>query len=665
VSEQRDAAKGGHVINITFRQIECLRCHAMRVATQPCPDCGIKPDPREADPVLQRRSALVADVMSALDRPATTIADLELGEAMHEAAALPGRVLDALAKVSPKTPDAQDLIAAVVRIRQLADWASHDALRPWTNHKRAFGGALQLIDVSVRGFLRAFEARTPREAQLLARAAQCDLDSAAAAAAEIGDRIDAMAAITDVDRHNWLDALSEVALGVKFGMSGEPLLSVASAAESEIAEVTGVAQVSPGTAIAASLAIVPARALYDFDNSKAIAGECLSILRAEPDRFRAVASSASWRAGETQTQQVALDAVDTLLIVLDAEQLSSRQVVRSLLQHVQDVVEGPVRHLTATLLAVATGEPYDALVRNYPTQSLARVAQGSAATFAAGFDAAIRNASAHLDFEVDEQQDEIVLSVRKDPRRMTAEVFGDALLRVAESVNAAALAIVVAADEMGIDIPTPDVASLGVVADAMPRAMLRLLGWEDVGVVIEDAGVAVTARGALPALIPTAGALLVSLPDRIADLEFTVEASGGARHVFRAPLGGFREYRDTKSRLGEGVEAELTFVIAVSRCTLDGARVLSQAAIRHYLAMQAGPKINGPLPDAIQRLRLVREAAASICDTEAVEVFSGAMTAVRLVAQRLAPDAMTARHLDTLVKWESERHKNPFGLLSN
>src|SRR5687768_99816 len=102
-----------HVIKIAFRQIECVRCSAVRIATQPCPECGKKPDLREADPVLQRRIALVADIVRALGEPAPPIADLDLAAGMREASPLLSRVLRGLAKVSPQAPDGRDLIDAV------------------------------------------------------------------------------------------------------------------------------------------------------------------------------------------------------------------------------------------------------------------------------------------------------------------------------------------------------------------------------------------------------------------------------------------------------------------------------------------------------------------------------------------------------------------------
>lgn len=653
-----------HVITIAFRQIECVRCQAVRIATQPCPDCGKSPDSREADPVLQRRIALVADVLRAFDESAHPVTDLDLAGAMREASALLGRVLEGLAKASSQAPDARDLIEAAGRLRQLFDWALHDAPRPWTNHKRAFAEALRSIERVARGFLHAFEARTPIEAQRLARRAQVELDASAAAIAEIGDRVDVMVAMADARRDSWVDTLSRVAFGAEFGQPAEPLLSVASAAASEVRKLTGVPQVPPGTAIAASLVIVPARALFDFENLGVIVRECTAILRGDPDRFRAVTSSDAWWASETHTQEFALDAVDTLLVVLEAERLSSRQVVRSLLQHIQDTVEGPVRHVTATLLAVATGESYESLVANYPTRLLTRVAGVGAATFANGLDADLRNASAHLDFEVDEDEDEVVLSVRKNPRHMSTESFGDALLAASEAVSAAALALVIAAEEIGVALPAPKVSDLGMVADALPRATLRLLGWEDVSLALNDRSVVAAARGPLQALIPTVGALLASVGDSVATFEFTVEAGDGG-HVFHAPLLGFRQHQAAKSTFGDGLETDLAFVVAMSGCSLDGAPVLSKAAIRHYLAMRIGAIINRALPEAIQTIKLAREAARTIGDAEAVEVIGGAIAALRLVAQGLAVDAATSRHLETLGKWERDPHKSPFGALSS
>lgn len=651
-------------INITFKAVECPRCHIPRVATQPCPDCGMRPDPREADPIHQRRVALVAAVLAALDAPALADEALELSEAMGEAADLPRALLEGLAKASPEYPNPAQLIDAVVRLRQLREWAAHDAPRPWRNHKRDFRDLLQFVEHSVRKFLDAFRARTPLEAQRLAAAAQRDLDAAAASAVAISERLDAVASLADTGRHNWLDALSRVATGLALRSSGEPLLTVAAAAEADIKDLTGATTVSPGTALSAALLIAPARGFYDYENTKKITLECLTLLRTDANRFRALAASRMWRESEARARQLALEAVDSLLVVLDAEALTSRQAVRSLLLHIQDTVEGPVRHLAATLIAVRTGEPYDDLVTAYPTALLSRLASLGGAAFAAGFDATLRNASAHLDFDVDELQEEIVLSVRKNPRRMSMSGFGDALLAVAEAASAAAVSVAIAADELDIDLPTPDLTDFGVSAEALPPAILRLIGWEDVTVFRRDPAVVIEARGVQRALVPTTAALLETLPEHITHLEFKVTDEDGRSHTFHTPLAPFRAFHGVKQLSTDSVEARLSYAVALAACTLDGAPAVSREAIRHYLAMQVGEKLAEPLAVAIQRVKAVRNAALALHDTDAVAVLDGTMTALRLQAQGLPVDSTTKQHLNTLAKWEQDRHKNALGALA-
>src|SRR4029450_13152188 len=53
-------------IRLSWKQIECRRCHEARVVGISCPTCSARPDPREVDPTLQRRQRLARDAYALL-----------------------------------------------------------------------------------------------------------------------------------------------------------------------------------------------------------------------------------------------------------------------------------------------------------------------------------------------------------------------------------------------------------------------------------------------------------------------------------------------------------------------------------------------------------------------------------------------------------------------
>src|SRR4029450_1149825 len=59
-------------IKLSWKQIECRRCHEARALGIPVPTCDARPDPREVDPNLQRRQRLAHDALTILDRPPGT-----------------------------------------------------------------------------------------------------------------------------------------------------------------------------------------------------------------------------------------------------------------------------------------------------------------------------------------------------------------------------------------------------------------------------------------------------------------------------------------------------------------------------------------------------------------------------------------------------------------
>jgi hypothetical protein len=188
-------------IKLSWKRIECRRCHEARVVGIPCPMCNARPDPREVDPNLQRRQRLARDALTILDRPPGTqttsrpVLDQwspdqgfgHLAEWLEQfLPALNAAIDDAAA-----APRLFELVATLVDLRdevRASQW-----LRPhlplWRTADTLIG---RLTDVA-RHYLLACAAPTPLQAQAAAGAGQQALDTGADDSDYVGDIIAALA----------------------------------------------------------------------------------------------------------------------------------------------------------------------------------------------------------------------------------------------------------------------------------------------------------------------------------------------------------------------------------------------------------------------------------------------------------------------------------------
>jgi hypothetical protein len=191
-------------IKLSWKQIECRRCHEARVVGIPCPTCDARPDPREVDPNLQRRQRLAHDALTILDRPPGThtrsrpvLDQWSPDQGFGPLADWLEQFLPALNAAIHDTSAAPPLFELVATLVDLRDEVrASQWLRPhlplWRTADTLIG---RLTDVA-RHYLLACAAPTPLQAQTAAEAGQQALDAAADDSGDLAERIDRWERIT-------------------------------------------------------------------------------------------------------------------------------------------------------------------------------------------------------------------------------------------------------------------------------------------------------------------------------------------------------------------------------------------------------------------------------------------------------------------------------------
>jgi hypothetical protein len=144
-----------------------------------------------------------------------------------------------------------------------------------------------------------------------------------------------------------------------------------------------------------------------------------------------------------------------------------------------------------------------------------------------------------------------------------------------------------------------------------------------------------------------------SLPEAVLTLELSAVTDEGTR-TFVIDLMPLRRRQATPTNTEDDeLERDLSFVEAGATTTLDGQPFLARDAVRHYIAVRAGERLNGEPGPAIRRLRQLRVLALRLGDEHCADVLFQVIRAVRLIAHgQLPPDADVQCGIDTLGDWE-------------
>lgn len=546
----------------------------MRQATLACPECGKAPAITETDLNLQRRRRATEPALlvrhAAANGPGVSALDLFRE---GELAELPERVFAAASKVASGEEDGPTELKAVAgEVASLARWAdSVPSHRPFTMITRS---AVRAVRELVRAFdvtAAALIAEEAREAQRLNDEMQSALDAAGDAAAEAGEVAEIMSAVLD----------SEDPFGTWLGLALEGDVSTAGARGQKLLdERTGRAG-GPGTGMAVLLYDVMVSTIADPDVFWSQVAAHLETLDAYKEALKPLLSTPAIAARASEVVEDLWTAARTAAVAPDPD--SIRALATTILESGHLVSEQALKFHLGVVAACSTRRDFEQ-TQACDVSELVQIARDQSWGVARGLgDADIRNAFAHRDFSAGD--DGVSLSPRRRASRgepplvVPFDALQDSVLELVETVGAMELALVIVAEQMGVDDFVSPPAAL------LARSSLVALGWTDVKFDIARDGT-ITVEAVVPGSTPLAGVAFAVHPfvGSAQAVRLHLErADDGSAAVVTVPVAVYEEW----TRAGDDLGQEVSFVRLAHQTTRNGDPVMSGAHVAKYAACRA------------------------------------------------------------------------------
>jgi hypothetical protein len=382
-----------------------------------------------------------------------------------------------------------------------------------------------------------------------------------------------------------------------------------------------------------------------------VAREMYQLLTTNPDWLTTLVADPIWLADMTSGTLSLWDAARLQHAAMTAVR-HDRQAIRVLLDYGQDLVEGLGKRYAATLVAARRSRPYGDY-RALPSGNLLiSMNDAGMSHLFTGVDRAIRTASAHEEFLV--ENDHVVLFDHGvEVERLEAPALADRILAGAESINALGLGVLCAAIFAGVDVSqlVPRSEALGLTPTEAASLVLSASGWQDIKADYEEGVLRIEGVVSGDGMSTSQAASLTPfLPDSCEEVIFNGMAEDGP-HVLRGPLGVVRRMQS----LGDETARQLALIEVLKHWERDGEHIMSPAQMRKALAAYAlqGAALSDP-KQAIRALRQLHDAARRLGDNEIASEIGGVMGAFRdLIAGKLSPDV--GGHLSQITAWASAK----------
>lgn len=535
-------------------------------------------------------------------------------------------LLEAVAKVATPGEAADEALGrALSAISETAGLLeTYSVRRPTASRLELLRLRSSALSRATELYLAALTAETPLEAQTAATKAQQEIDRSVALKHEFDQVRDAAKSLLgDGDLSGAVERLIST-LQVQHG--GAPISDLDIIGRGRFERVTG-SVAAPTAGVSFLGQELAARAHLDESAWAATLTNAVRVIAAHREEFAAAFGQHRIRRDFLKASSLWMEAYAQATL-LTRPGSSPDGVVRQLVKVYANLIEDVVAPLGALML-IGT----DPLARDY-TRLMAKdatdVAERAyrAPELVGVFPSAergYRNAASHGGHCYHVDGDDVVFQLRTFSERVPLEVLMDHVLALTEAVAAIHLALDNQLLRCGYTDHRPT--DLGLYQPSM-EALIRL-GLEMHGMSLESAEVhadtlAVTVVGGEPPCFPIAAAVLTIAPSHIESVE--------VRHSF-----GFRSRRLSVSRpvLREYTEAEgedpvWRTVLASASCLVDGARWLSGDRMRAAVAAIAWAALQSESLEPIPRLRKVRSWALERGDTEAADLISETIRALRM-----------------------------------
>jgi hypothetical protein len=641
-------------IKLSWKQIECRRCHEVRVVGIPCPTCSARPDPREVDPNLQRRQRLARDALAILDRPPEphTTSRPVLDQWSPEQGL--GPLADWLEQFLPALNAAIDDASAAPRLFELVatlvdlrhEVGASQWLRPhlplWHTADTLIG---RLTDVA-HHYLLACAAPTPLQAQAAEKAGQQALDAGADDSSDLAERLDRWERITTSDRVG--DIIAALAVETYRLAGTSDLLVLEDAGSQDFEQLLGSACPS-GMGFLLLFMSLQAEVILDQQRFRQLARDAHALLTQQPGRLQQLVQDDVLVEDMEDAVRRGYDAAITAQAVLAAAG-NDRQAIRALLALAHELLEGPGKRQVAALLAVAGRRSYQHLRRDDAGALLQQASQQpSLAPLLGGLDIALRDAKAHEDYLI--EGDELILTDRGIRRSNTPPISGlvlvDRVLTALETIQALFFALAAAAAKVDVMlVDALDYSHFDMADEDVLAMLLGLQSWTDVTVEIDEGTLRAVASGEFPAPSLRPVAILVPhLPEPITQLQLTLHTSSGLR-LLAGPTEPWRRYNGST-----GWEKQLDFVECCRRWHLDGRPAFDQDQVRLWAARQALEHAAAGYPACVKPLRQLHRLAQRLQDDDLASDLRELTTYARNASMGLAPEDEGSDVVSRLQRW--------------
>jgi hypothetical protein len=502
------ASSDDYALPLGFALRTCDQCGGERQVAFSCRACGAQPAEDEADDEFDRRQRIA-------DRVRSRASDLEpsVAQSIHSLLARAGGIvrpyMSALADLSSGGEDSTALLNAAIAVDQLGADLSLPQPRPWSAPGRALAAAVANLAEALDLFLDAFGARDVADARDLGRRAQEKLDAAGLHAHQLGDRIHELGRLIESDAAEFVDLATYMIFGEDRSevlRSGD-VLEADRLGESRAQRIVGADEsIAPGVGFALLWNAATAEVIFDEERYYWIAQSAYRVFR-DCTVLPSLTTDPLWQTNEAQAQADVASSARALEALLTAAR-HDRDHVRAVLLYVQDLFEGPGKHLVATLAACTSSRDYRRQVNDDAGGLVTRVSQGRHGDLLAGLASGMRHASAHLDFALD--GDVIVLKPGEHETRLDATWFWDGALASAEAVSAIAVGLMAAIAQRQLTQPF----NLDAVTSEMRvRIIMASSGFQEISLSTDGSSAAIEASGELAKPMALVGPLLAVLPE--------------------------------------------------------------------------------------------------------------------------------------------------------
>ncbi|MFF9206690.1 hypothetical protein ACF1AE_33925 [Streptomyces sp. NPDC014986] len=307
----------------------------------------------------------------------------------------------------------------------------------------------------------------------------------------------------------------------------------------------------------------------------------------------------------------------------------ARQTGRTLVSVATSLVEGAGQLVACALLTCSgrKSRPYTKLRQDNATTLLRAVADtADLGPLVQGYNWNLRTAEAHRMLRYTEHG--VHGEISSGEIRLSWEELVDEIIQANESTLGCLVALVHALSTLGIKAIADDAwTAFGITHPELLHAALTTMGCSD-AVFEEGPGTWTVSVTPPTSVAPSTLAVAVGtlVPDQITTLRLRLRMPDGL-HVLSGPVAPLRAFAGGHDPDGD------SHAIATARFlrtwTYDSTHCLDTAALRCWIAFQAGTALTNDPAGAIARLRALRGLARELDDPEAVEALTAAIRSVR------------------------------------